>query len=93
MRIKEHGSKVWVSSGSGSVHVAQSCNGDDWFGKSEAFCGEDSPDFESRQRFVILCPSFSSSYQFDETHLVFLFVLFKYVSLSLNQDPSLWFVS
>lgn len=36
-RIKEPGSKGRVSSGLGSVHVAQSCNGDDWFGKSEAF--------------------------------------------------------
>ncbi|KAH0915619.1 hypothetical protein HID58_030065, partial [Brassica napus] len=27
-----------------------------------------SPDFQSIQRFVISCPSDSSSYQFDETH-------------------------
>ncbi|CAN6911469.1 hypothetical protein Bca4012_078968 [Brassica carinata] len=44
-RIKESGSKGRVSSGSGSVHV----DGDDWFGKSDAFCGENSPDSESRQ--------------------------------------------
>ncbi|WZZ01476.1 hypothetical protein YC2023_073804 [Brassica napus] len=44
-RIKESGSKGRVNSGSGSVRV----DGDDWFGKSEAFCGENSPDFESRQ--------------------------------------------
>ncbi|KAF3593525.1 hypothetical protein DY000_02025653, partial [Brassica cretica] len=48
-RIKESGSKGRVSSGSGSVHV----DGDDWFGKSDAFCGENSPDFESRQRLVL----------------------------------------
>ncbi|KAG5394640.1 hypothetical protein IGI04_024603 [Brassica rapa subsp. trilocularis] len=44
-RIKESASKGRVNSGSGSVRV----DGDDWFGKSEAFCGENSPDFESRQ--------------------------------------------
>ena len=52
-RIRESASKGRVNSGSGSVRV----DGDDWFGKSEAFCGENSPDFESRQRFVLLCPS------------------------------------
>ncbi|CAF2089643.1 cyclin-dependent kinase inhibitor 3 [Brassica rapa] len=44
-RIKESASKGRVNSGSGSVRV----DGDDWFGKSDAFCGENSPDFESRQ--------------------------------------------
>ncbi|KAH0923636.1 hypothetical protein HID58_023654 [Brassica napus] len=44
-RIRESASKGRVNSGSGSVRV----DGDDWFGKSEAFCGENSPDFESRQ--------------------------------------------
>ncbi|KAL0737875.1 hypothetical protein Bca4012_014085 [Brassica carinata] len=48
-RIRESSSKGRVNSGSGSVRVAQSCDGDECFGKSEAFCGENSPDFESRQ--------------------------------------------
>uniref|UniRef100_A0A1J3CC21 Cyclin-dependent kinase inhibitor 3 n=1 Tax=Noccaea caerulescens TaxID=107243 RepID=A0A1J3CC21_NOCCA len=55
--IKESGSKSRVDSvnsdapASGSVPVAPSCNGDDFFGKSaspEASCGENSLDFESR---------------------------------------------
>ncbi|ESQ32406.1 hypothetical protein EUTSA_v10004871mg [Eutrema salsugineum] len=55
--IKESGSSAQVDSvnsntaASGSVPVARSCNGDDCFGNSvsaEAFCGENSLDFESR---------------------------------------------
>ncbi|CAH8299210.1 unnamed protein product [Eruca vesicaria subsp. sativa] len=49
-RIKESGgSKGPVNSGSGSVRVAQSCDGDEGVGKFEAFVGENSLDFESRQ--------------------------------------------
>lgn len=41
------------AAGSGSVSAAQSCNGDEYF------CGENSPEFETRQRFgLFLCPSF-----------------------------------
>ncbi|KAJ0253906.1 Cyclin-dependent kinase inhibitor 3 [Hirschfeldia incana] len=48
-RIKESVSKGRVSSGSVSVHVAQSSTGDECLGKSEAFYGENNPDFESRR--------------------------------------------
>nr|VDC68263.1 unnamed protein product [Brassica rapa] len=61
-RIRESASKGRVNSGSGSVRV----DGDDWFGKSDAFCGENSPDFESRQRFVLsFCFLLKSCFSFS----------------------------
>lgn len=49
--IKESDSKTDSvnAAGSGSVSAAQSCNGD------ECFCGENSPEFETRQRFGLSC--------------------------------------